>query len=761
MKLRTTVALVAFTMIWAGAAAAVDWPQEIEAPEGTIVVYQPQPEHLEGNLLSGRAAVALEMKNSSEPIFGAMWFTARIDTDREAGTAVVRDVRVTDVRWPDSKDAGQQRFTQVVESAVPESGFEISLEQLTASLATAERERESLADLKNDPPEIVFADRLAVLLLYDGAPRFSPVENSPYERVLNTPFLVVRNTKSKTCYLSSGTLWYQAEDPLGPWASTQSPPSDLVKMLPPPETDEPAPKVPPEIVVATEPTELIVTDGAPSWESLSGGQILYVKNTETAWLRELATGNMYVLLSGRWYRSKTEAGPWTFVPADELPASFSEIPPGSDIGGVRTSVAGTEEAEEAMLDAQIPQTAAIKRSEAKLEVEYDGAPKFEKIPGTKVSYAVNTGAQVLEAGGRYYAVDNGVWFTSAKATGPWVVADEIPQQEISEIPPSSPVYNTTYVQVYESTPDVVYVGYRPGYMWSYPCYGVPVYGTGWYYPPYWGTWYYPRPPTWGMHVGYNPWTGWSFGMSWSNGFFSFGMSWGGGWGGSYYRPWGCCGGGWYGGGYRGPVIINTGDINIGNTINAGNRVNIANRIGNDVNIDRARTTNIYNRPENKARVADRATVQKDLRTARTARDRANDVYADRSGAVAKRDGADWQVRDQGQWKPAESRPSTLPADVGTRLPETRLSSPSTRPSSPSTRPSTPSTRPSSPSTRPSTPSTRPSTPSTRPSTMPSARPSTPQINRNDLNRAHSARQMGASRQTARPMPSSGGAMRRR
>ncbi len=50
--------------------------------------------------------------------------------------------------------------------------------------------------------------------------------------------------------------------------------------------------------------------------------------------------------------------------------------------------------------------------------------------------------------------------------------------EIQKIPPSEPVYNTKYVYVYESTPEVVYVGYTPGYMWSYPWYGVPIYGTG-------------------------------------------------------------------------------------------------------------------------------------------------------------------------------------------------------------------------------------------------------------------------------------------
>ena len=491
--------LLTALLFGSSALAAIEWPQEITAEGGTIVIYQPQPETLEGNTLTGRAAMALQEKGG-EPIFGAFWFEAKIDTDRDQGLSLIREVKVTDVRWPDSKDANEQRFTAVVEAAIPENGFEISMEALSSSLATAEVERESLGNLKNDPPIIRFTEELAVLLIYDGEPRYSDVENSSYERVLNTPFVVVREKRSKKHYLSSGKFWYEADSAMGPWTPTNSAPRDLVEMVPANETDEPQPDSPPAIVTAAEPTELIVSQGPPDWQSLSGGALLYVQNTETPWLRVLETNNMYVLLSGRWFRSKSKDGPWTFVPADELPEGFSNIPPASDIGGLRTSVAGTPEAEEAVLDAQIPQTAAIKRSEASLSVEYDGSPKFESIPGTEVAYAVNTGAQVLEVGGRYYAVDNGVWFTSGSATGPWVVADDIPEEQIAEIPPSSPVYNTTHVHVYDSSPEVVYVGYTPGYLWSYPHYGVPVYGTGWYYPPYYGRWYYPRPPTWGFNA---------------------------------------------------------------------------------------------------------------------------------------------------------------------------------------------------------------------------------------------------------------------
>ena len=709
----TKLGLMAASGLLAGAATlpqpasaqGIEWPQEVQAEEGTIVVYQPQVETLKGDTITGRAAMALEIEGHEEPIFGAFWFTARLDTSYEDDLAVIHDVRIARVRWPDSKPEHETRFTEIVESAVPPEGFEISLERLSASLTAAEREKKSLAELRNDPPKIVFSEELAVLLLYDGEAAFAPIENTSWERALNTPFAVARDTKSGTCYLSSGTLWYSAEDPLGPWSVTAHPPEDLVEMAPKPDPEDVASKTPPRIIVATEPTEVVSTDGEPRWQSLPGGKLLYAENTETAWLRELATQQMYVLLSGRWFRAPSTNGPWTFVRPDQLPSAFKEIPPGSDIGGVRTSIAGTEEAEDAMLDAEIPQTAAIKRSEARFEAQYDGPPKFEKIPGTKVAWAVNTGQQILEIDGGYYAVDNGVWFVSAKPEGPWAVADSVPEDEIQEIPPSSPVYNTTHVHVYQSTPQVVYVGYTPGYLWSFPYYGVPFYGTGYYYRPWWaGPVYYPRPPTWGFQVGYNPWTGWSFGVSWSSGFFRFGVSWGGGYHrpGDYYRPWGCCGG-WYGGGYRRPVYINTGNINIGNSVNVGNRVNVANQIQRDARIgDRSLTRqNLYNQPATRARVADRATVQRDVQrapTARPATGRPNDVYADRSGNVARPSREGWETRQGSSWQ---------------------------RPNAGAT-------------------AARPQTPTAR------TAPSTRQIDRSQLNRDQAARQRGAQRERARP-----------
>ena len=653
----TTAALILLASAATGR-AETSFPQEIDSSAGKIVVYQPQPEKLAGNVLTGRAAFSLAVKSKTEPVFGALWFTSRIEADQEAALAELLDLKVTRVRWPESTAADEATLTKAVEDAAANATVTISTDRLSASLENAEREQKSLAELKNDPPKIVFANKLSVLLLYDGPPHWSDVENSKYERAINTPYVVVREKGGKTCWFGNGALWYQASDPLGPWQPNARPPADLLQMIPKPEEEVASPPSPPAVVTATEPTELIDTDGEPSWKPVGKGELLYVENTETPWLREVATNQMYVLLSGRWFRSSSQSGPWAFVRGDQLSPPFKDIPAASDLGGVRVSVAGTDEAEDAVLDAAIPQTAAIRRDEAELEVQYDGNPKFEKIPGTSVSLAQNTGTQVLEIAGKYFAVDNGVWFVSSSPKGPWAVADSVPEDEIQKIPPSSSAYNTTYVHVYQSTPQVVYVGYTPGYMWSYPYYGVPVYGTGWYYPPYPG-FYYPRPYTFGFHVGYNPWTGWNFGMSWNVGFMHFGVGWGGGYHG-YYRPYGC--GGWYGG-YRGwgyhshyhshtSVSVNRNTrVNIGNNVNYGNRARVSNNMRSSAGSrNLPARTNLYNQPETRARNADRATVQKQAKQARAVRGQPNNVLADRDGNVVRQTPNGLEERAGGKWQ---------------------------------------------------------------------------------------------------------------
>ena len=276
--------------------------------------------------------------------------------------------------------------------------------------------------------------------------------------------------------------------------------------LPPDTSADSSSGLQPRVITATVPTELLVSDGPFKWAPIADNNLLYVTNTESNVLKDIASQKYYLLLSGRWYSSLALAGPWQFERPDDLPASFRKIPASSPVGDVLAQVPGTEQAADALADIDVPQTAAVNRSDAKLDLSYDGAPQFQPIPGTTVEYAVNTALSVLRIGDRYYACDNAVWFVALTPTGPWVVSDSVPQA-VQTIPPSSPVYNVKYVQVYQSTPDVVYVGYTPGYTGAYSYYGTVVYGTGWRYRPWIGpVYYYSRPLTWGLHAYYDPWT---------------------------------------------------------------------------------------------------------------------------------------------------------------------------------------------------------------------------------------------------------------
>jgi hypothetical protein len=233
-----------------------------------------------------------------------------------------------------------------------------------------------------------------------------------------------------------------------------------------------------------------------------------VTNTDGDLFMHVPEQRFYVLLSGRWFTASKLDGPWEFVPGTKLPGDFTRIPPGDPKGTVLASIPGTLQARDAVVAAQVPQTATVDRKQAHFNATYDGEPQFKPIEGTDMSYAVNSPNDIILVGGKYYAVSDGVWFVADTPTGPWYVCDTVPPQ-IYSIPPTSPVYPVRYVYVYDSTPEYVYVGYTPGYFGAYIWDGVVVYGTGFWYPCWVFNLWYGCPWTWGFGWHYAYW-GWGF-----------------------------------------------------------------------------------------------------------------------------------------------------------------------------------------------------------------------------------------------------------
>jgi len=200
------------------------------------------------------------------------------------------------------------------------------------------------------------------------------------------------------------------------------------------------------------------------------------------------TQQFYYLTAGRWFRANDLEGPWTYATPD-LPPDFAKIPPSSPASAILASVPGTDEAKDAVLLAQVPTTIAVKPAEAqaKVKVEYGGDPKFEPIKGTSISYATNTQDKVIKVGDVYYLCLQGVWFMSPNPQGPWTTCTSVPQ-EIYTIPPSSPVYNVTYVTQTANPDGTVQASYTAGYLGGFilgaATGAIIANGSGYYWPPY-------------------------------------------------------------------------------------------------------------------------------------------------------------------------------------------------------------------------------------------------------------------------------------
>jgi hypothetical protein len=496
--------------------AALQWPRYFETNNYEYAVYQPQISAWPSNQIQGRFATAVRPAGTSNEVYGVIYFTARTEIDKVNRLVTLEDFKVTKTDFP-TEPAFQDQYVAVMQAELPKAAKTIPLDHLEAVFAlSGEIADAKMEQVKNDPPRVIYTTQPSLLISVEGAPVLKPLVGN-YLRVINTQAILLENTNSvyQGYYLYAASNWYSAPSIEGPWVVTQNPPSDIgpalqaslaTKVVDPMYPKAPL-TAPLTVYVSTTPAELIQTSGAANMLSISGTDLLYVPNTDSALFYYMTDANYYVLISGRWFKSLSLYGPWNYVPAAQLPADFTKIPPSNPKGNVLASIPGTPMAREAVIANSIPQTATIEREKAKLDVVYYGGPSFVPIEGTTLMYAANTQTPVIQVTPTsFYACQGGVWFVSPSATGPWAVALSVPSA-IYTIPVSCPIHYVTYSYVYGSTPTYVYVGYTPGYMGTVVASdGVVVCGTGYYYPPVIvGATYVSYPPTygygWGMAVG--------------------------------------------------------------------------------------------------------------------------------------------------------------------------------------------------------------------------------------------------------------------
>ena len=502
----------------------IGWPRQFTKDGATLVIYQPQLDDWKNyKELTARAAFALTPSGGQEAL-GVVNLEADTMVDKDTRTVYLRDIDVKDVRFPGTDPNSAEQLANLFKSLMPKGGSPIALDRLMAEIEKDKVPAPSIP-LKNDPPTIFYSAGPAILLIVEGDPVFNPIANTTLSSVVNTNWDLFQDTSTKQYYLMYSTGWLTAGSLNGPWKATQTVPSDMAK-LPDGDNWDPVKKmVPapppsgavPQVFYSNAPAELLALRGAPVYTPIPKTQLLYVSNTNNDVFLHNGERQFYLLLSGRWFRSAQLEGPWTW--ANALPPDFAKIPETSPKARVLASVPGTQDAADAVMLAQIPTTAVVNKAdvEKKVKVEYDGDPQFKPIESTSMQYATNTQEKVLKIGDLYYLCFQGVWFMSRNPNGPWKTADSVPK-EIYTIPPSSPVYNVTYVTQTNATTTTVESSHTAGYLGMFVI-GMAVgaticYGTGYYYPPYV---YYrpgfaypiyrPWPATYGAAAVWNPRTG--------------------------------------------------------------------------------------------------------------------------------------------------------------------------------------------------------------------------------------------------------------
>jgi hypothetical protein len=510
----------------AAATTPVDggWPRMYSLPsEGSILVYQPQVASWEQQKhLVAFSAVSYRSKVGDKPALG----TIRLEADTKVALTdrlvSFQAMKIAEASFQTLPKEQVREIVATIDKVIPEDERVIALDRVLANLDKSVIVPKNVEGIKADPPTIFFSKTPAVIVNLDGEPVWSPIKENDLKFAVNTNWDLFQHGPTSTFYLRNNDTWLKASDIKGPWAAAGTLPESFKKLPADDNWKDVKANLPgksikasavPRVFVSLQPAELILLTGEPSYLLVQGTQLLWVSNTDSDVFRMGKTGSVYYLVAGRWFSAPDFTGPWTFA-TPTLPADFKKIPLEHDRSRVLASVPGTDQAAEAVLVAQIPQTARVNKKEVKApDVAFQGDPQFTPIEKTTVQRAVNTDKDIFKVGELYYMCYQGVWFSGKSAQGPWEVASSVPQ-EIYQIPVSSPAHHVTYVTVEDddSTDDWVVFAAAAGYTGMMVAWGCTVWGSGWYYPPYIGyggyyPYYYPHFPTYGYSAWYNPWTG--------------------------------------------------------------------------------------------------------------------------------------------------------------------------------------------------------------------------------------------------------------
>ena len=409
--------------------AATAWPLLLTYEGTAFRVHEPVVETLNDGILTARSVVTAEAAGQGRLVLGSVTMKGVADVDAVAGVASLVDTEVLRVSFPAGVD-NMQAWQEFLRFAVPPRIKTVPLATLESARKIAQARQRAAAAATAPAIRIIVSERPAVLVYIDGDPRYVPVKGTDLMGVLNTRVLLLKDPQGNH-YLHMYNGWVRAASLDGPWEIAPSPPDtrgleQAVRetgranfLLGKADAKGRSPVLSagrlPDILVATQPTALIVLDGSPRYTSVAGTTLQYAVNTSAHLFRDSAPGEVYVRIDGFSFRAADINGPWWHAPVASLPAGFSAIADDSPKRGVKASIAG----------AQTPpsgsdmKVVAADPATASLDLNMAGDPVLEPIRGTELNYVANSSVPIIQIDiNNWYAVQNAVWFFATDVPGP-------------------------------------------------------------------------------------------------------------------------------------------------------------------------------------------------------------------------------------------------------------------------------------------------------------------------------------------------------
>ena len=157
--------------------AESSWPRPFTSGGSTFMVYQPQVDRWNENLVDFYCAVELKTGKESAPRYGVVWLQARTEVDKVNRLVTLDQAKITKVKFPSAPDK-ELELTGLLETKLPGATKTISLDRLEAALEL-DADAVKGVGVKNDPPKVIIAKKPSMLVVRGGCSLFSAPGRSP------------------------------------------------------------------------------------------------------------------------------------------------------------------------------------------------------------------------------------------------------------------------------------------------------------------------------------------------------------------------------------------------------------------------------------------------------------------------------------------------------------------------------------------------------------------------------------------------------